>query len=94
MYIIKGKSSYERYGVSFVRNNKDLETGGWWCIFPTKEMAETVLEHSQEIFPHDSKSYYIEEIPDDYFYQVFLSIPENAHLRRDCNIDQILEPIN
>lgn len=64
------------------------------CVFPSREMAREVLIYLIQYYDgmgNDSGMFYIEEVPDDIYYQTFIDMPENKHLKRNYKINQIEE---
>lgn len=90
MFIIRSNRTLDGH----IENFSDGRGFSGSCIFPTREMAENVLQSILK-YHHESEnnifSFHIKEVPDDYFYQKFLEIPENKHFRRDFKINQINE---
>lgn len=86
MFVIKSKRDLDGMVHSF-SNGRGVSG---LCVFPTREMAEKALTY---VIKHDDEFWglHIKEVTDDYFYQLFLDIPENKHLKRDFKIDQINE---
>jgi hypothetical protein len=92
MFIIQSKRESKLFGEGSVESFTDTQKLGRFgvCIFPTIEMAEEVLKYIIDYHGGESgQEFYIKEVTDDYFYQIFLDMPENKHLKRNYKIDQI-----
>ena len=62
------------------------------CVFPSMEMAREVLIYIIQYYDglgNNNGMFYIEEVPDDIYYQIFIEMSENKHLKRDYKINQI-----
>lgn len=82
MFVIRSFNS-DIKGMVHMFSNGNGHSG--LCIFPTREMAQIVLDRRW------TSNEYIEELPDDFFYRLFLEMPENSDLRREFKIDQVIK---